>query len=149
LAVGAAGLLLAACGGTKAGANSTTTTAASSSSTTIPSKPTLTTQTTIPYNIPLVQHGTGPASLSQFTVPAKAKEWDLDWEYDCTATPTKKGTFSVKIVGHGSAANTTDAGVPQQSGSGTAGLVKNYDIGTFNLDVATPCKWTVRIEIIT
>jgi hypothetical protein len=82
-------------------------------------------------------------------VPAKAKEWDLDWEYDCAAQTTKKGNFSVTVVGHGSAANTTDAGVPEQSGAGTAGLVKNYDIGTFNLKVATPCKWTVRVETIT
>jgi hypothetical protein len=87
--------------------------------------------------------------LTQFTVPSKAKEWDIDWVYDCSATPTKKGTFSITVVGHGSASDTTDAGVPQQSGSGTAGLVKNYDIGTFNLDVATPCKWTVRVEVIT
>jgi hypothetical protein len=87
--------------------------------------------------------------LAPFKVPSNAKEWDLDWVYDCSATPAKKGSFAVKIVGHGSAANTTDEGVPSQSGEGTAGIVKNYDIGTFNLVVTTSCKWTVRVEVIT
>jgi len=94
-----------------------------------------------------VKTGTGPASLAQFTVPANAKHWDLDWVYDCTKTPAKTGTFKVTVVGHGSASNTTDAGVTQQ-GRGTSGLVHNYDAGTFNLDVATACTWTVRVEII-
>jgi hypothetical protein len=86
--------------------------------------------------------------LTQFSVPAKAKEWDIDWVYDCAAAPNHEGTFSIAVVGHGSAANTTDAGVPQQQGHGTAGLLKNYDTGSFNLKVATPCRWTVRVEIL-
>jgi hypothetical protein len=86
--------------------------------------------------------------LAQFTVPAKAKEWDIDWVYDCAKDPSKTGTFSIAVVGHGSASNTTDAGVSHPLGHGTAGLVKNYDTGTFNLKVTTPCMWTVRVEVI-
>src|SRR5580692_2238186 len=153
LAVLAAGLVLAACGGAKNAAGkstttdppaSSTTTAPSSSSTTNP----LTTPTTVPFLVSLVQRGTGPATLKPFTVKSNAKEWDLDWVFDCSKTTAKTGTFAVTIVGHGSASDTTDAGVPQKSGEGTAGLVKNYDVGTFNLKVASTCTWTVRVEVI-
>ncbi len=153
LAVLAAGLVLAACGGTKsATGKSTTSDPSASSSTTAPkssstTKP-LVTPTTIPFLVSLVQHGTGPTSLSPFTVKANAKEWDIDWVYDCSKTATKKGSFAVTVVGHGSTSNTTDAGVPQQSGGGTAGIVKNYDTGTFSLNVASTCTWTVRVETI-
>jgi hypothetical protein len=153
LVISAAGLTLGACssGNGNAASKTTTTTAASSAkgtghtSTTIASSAT----TTIPFSVSQVQHGTGPASLANFTVASSAKEWDIDWEYDCSATPTKKGSFTVTVVGHGSASDTTDIGVPQQSGVGTAGIAKNYDDGTFNLNVATPCKWTVRVETFT
>jgi hypothetical protein len=154
LAVLASGLVLAACGGTNnAAGNSTTTTApAAASTTTAPTsssttKP-LTTPTTIPFLVSQVEHGTGPATLSPFTVKSNAKEWDLDWVFDCSKTATKTGTFAVTVVGHGSASDTTDAGVPQRSGGGTAGIVKNYDVGTFNLKVASTCTWTVRVEVI-
>ena len=153
LAFLAAGLILGACGTSKAAAPPLTTTsqaATGSTTTTAPgsstTRPPVT--TTIPFTVSQVKSGTGPASLAQFKVSAKAKEWDLDWEYDCTKTPAKTGTFAVTVVGHGSSLNTTDAGVPQQSGRGTAGIVKNFDTGTFNLDVATPCEWTVRVEVI-
>jgi hypothetical protein len=152
LVISAAGLLLGACSSGNGAAGSTTTTTAASgakgtghSSTTIASTAT----TTIPFSVSQVQHGTGPASLANFTVPSNAKEWDIDWVYDCSATPTKKGSFSVSVVGHGSASDTTDIGVPSQSGVGTGGIAKNYDVGTFNLSVATPCKWTVRVEVFT
>jgi hypothetical protein len=84
--------------------------------------------------------------LGNFTVAANATEWDLDWVFDCKTTGGT-GAFKVSIVGHGSAANTTDAGVTQ-SGVGTDGIDKNYDTGTFNLKVDSPCKWTVRVEVI-
>jgi hypothetical protein len=153
LAVLAAGLVLAACGGTKnAGAKSTTTDPPAGSSTTAPAsssttKP-LTTPTTIPFLVSQVQKGTGPATLSPFTVKSNAKEWDIDWVFDCSKTTAKTGTFGVTVVGHGSASNTIDAGVPTKSGEGTAGIVKNYDVGTFNLKVASTCTWTVRVEVI-
>ena len=147
----ASGLALSACSsGNSPIAASTTTTTASKSTTTAPtsSSPVAPTTTSIPFNIPQVHSGTGPATLAQFTVPNSAKEWDIDWVFDCTKTPTHTGSFSVAVVGHGSAANTTDAGVPTKQGHGTAGLVKNYDTGTFNLTVATPCQWTVRVEVL-
>jgi hypothetical protein len=150
----AAGLMFAACGTGKDAANksTTTTSAASGSTTTDPSSGTTTTAapttTTIPpFTIPVVHTGTGPATLTQFTVPSKAPEWDIDWVYDCSVAPTKTGTFDVTVVGHGSAANTTDAGVTEK-GNASAGIVKNYDTGTFNLKVTTACKWTVRVEIL-
>jgi len=149
LTIAASGFILAACGNGNP-ANSTTTTAASAGPTT--TAPTgghpTTTPTTLPFAIAQVHTGTGPATLTQFSVPAKATEWDIDWVFNCLSTPTKTGTFDVTVVGHGAAANTTDAGVTQQ-GQGTAGLVKNYDTGRFNLKVATTCKWTVRVEVLT
>ena len=154
LAVATAGFVLSACGGGKnVGAKSTSTTAASTGSTTTgpaSSSSTVapTTTTSIQYNVPQVHTGTGPATLAQFSVPGKAKEWDIDWEFDCRSAPSHTGTFSVTVLGHGSAANTTDAGVAQQQGQGTAGIVKNYDTGSFNLKVATPCQWTVRVEVL-
>jgi hypothetical protein len=152
LAVLAAGLVLAACGGAKNAAGKSTTTDPPTTSTTAPTsssttKP-LTTPTTIPFLVSQVQHGTGPATLAPFTVKSNAKEWDIDWVFDCSKTTAKTGTFGVTVVGHGSASDTTDAGVPQKSGEGTAGLVKNYDVGTFNLKVASTCTWTVRVEVI-
>ena len=149
LVVASAGVALTACGGNKTAANTSTTTKppAHSTTTTAPHAASGTTTTLPQYTIPLVQHGAGPTTLSAFKVPASAKEWDLDWVYDCSAQPTKKGSFSVTVVGHGSSAETTDAGVPEQSGGGTAGIVKNYDTGSFSLKVATPCKWDVRVEV--
>jgi hypothetical protein len=93
-----------------------------------------------------VKQGTGPETLSDFTVAANASEWDIDWEFDCKTTGGTGG-FKVSVVGQGSSANTTDAGVTQ-SGAGTAGIDKNYDTGTFNLKVDSPCKWVVRVEVI-
>ena len=152
LAMAAAGLMFAACGGGKpvADKSTTTTTASTGSTTTDPATASTTAPTTtIPsFSIPVVHTGTGPATLAQFTVPSKAPEWDIDWVFNCSAVPTKTGTFGVTVVGHGSAANTTDAGVTEQQGNGTAGIVKNYDTGTFSLKVATACKWTVRVEIL-
>jgi hypothetical protein len=154
LALAAAGLVMSACGGTKApkaATSSTTTTAASHSSTT--TKPTATSTTvaptpttTVPFAISQVHTGTGPATLADFTVPANTTEWDIDWVYDCSKTGGT-GAFGISVVGHGSAANTTDAGVTQ-SGKGLSGIAKNYDTGTFNLKVASACKWTVRVEVI-
>jgi hypothetical protein len=86
--------------------------------------------------------------LAQFKVPSSAKEWDIDWVYYCSSPPVTAGTFQVTVVGHGSTANTTDAGVTQPSGPGTAGIVKNYDTGTFNLKVTTTCSWRVRVEVL-
>ncbi len=150
LAVAASGFVLAACSnGNNSAANSTTTTAATTgpTRTTAPTggHPT-TTPTTLPFSVAQVHTGTGPATLTDFSVPSKATEWDIDWVFNCSSTPTKTGTFDVTVVGHGSSANTTDAGVTQQ-GPGTGGLVKNYDTGKFNLKVATTCKWTVRVEV--
>jgi len=154
LVVVASGLVLSACGTNKSPkASSTTAPAAGSSTTTAPAGSSTTvaptTTTSIPFSVSQVHTGTGPATLAQFTVPGKAKEWDLDWVYDCKSAPNRTGSFSITVVGHGSAANTTDAGVPAQQGHGTAGLVKNFDTGTFNLKVATPCQWTVRVEVLT
>jgi hypothetical protein len=153
LAGATAGLMLGACGTAKGTASHATTTTTGSKSTTTtttePTRPTLPTETTIPFAVAQVQKGTGPATMADFKVPGNVKEWDLDWTYNCTATPTHTGSFAVKIVGHGSAANTTDAGVPAQTSPGTAGIVRNYDVGTFNLVVTTPCSWIVRIENIT
>jgi autotransporter translocation and assembly factor TamB len=148
----AAGLVLAACGGAKNAGKSTTSDPSKSSTTTAPAHSSTTTTpiatTTIPFTVSQVKTGTGPATLSTFTVATKAKEWDLDWVFDCTKIPAKTGSFKVSVVGHGSASDTTDAGVTE-SGGGTAGLVRNYDTGNFNLTVATPCTWTVRVEVIT
>jgi hypothetical protein len=36
-----------------------------------------------------------------------------------------------------------------QSGTGFSGIAKNFDVGTFSLNVTTPCLWTVRVEITT
>ena len=144
---------MSACGGGKeATGTSTTTSAASTGSTdhvpTSSSTAVAPTTTSIPFNVPQVHTGTGPATLAQFTVPDSAKEWDLDWVYDCSKVPNRVGSFGVTVVGHGSASSTTDAGVPTQQGHGTAGIVKNYDTGSFNLKVATTCEWTVRVETL-
>jgi len=151
LAVAASGLVLSACGNGNPTAATSTTTAATTGSTTTTSPsgghPT-TTPTTLPFSIAQVHTGTGPATLSEFSVPSKATEWDIDWVFSCSSASTKTGTFDVTVVGHGASADTTDAGVTQQ-GPGTAGLVKNYDTGKFNLKVATTCKWTVRVEVLT
>lgn len=152
LAVLAAGLVLAACGGNKGAAKTTTSSDASHGSTTTAPKSSSTTAptatTTIPFSVATVKTGTGPATLAQFTVPTKAKEWDIDWVYDCTKTPAKTGSFKIGVVGHGTASDTTDAGVTT-SGGDSSGIAKNYDFGTFNLTVATACTWTVRVEVIT
>jgi len=153
-----AGLALAACGGAKkAGDTSTSTTAASTgSSTTKPATsgstttapPPATTPATVPFAVSEVHTGTGPATLAQFTVSSQAREWDIDWVYYACPAPTKAGTFDIAVVGHGSASNSTDAGVTEPVGPGTAGIDRNYDTGTFNLKVTTACKWTVRAEIL-
>jgi hypothetical protein len=150
LVVAASGFVLAACGSNNPDATSTTTTAATTGPTTTTSASGShpTTPTTLPFSIAQVHTGTGPATLSEFSVPSQATEWDIDWVFTCSSTTTKTGTFDVTVVGHGASANTTDAGVTQQ-GPGTAGLVKNYDTGKFNLKVATTCKWTVRVEVLT
>ena len=154
LAVATAGFMLAACGGGKPSAGKVTTTSGpsadtttsnpTSDSTTLPASPT----TTFPYSVAQIHAGSGSATLADFKVPAKAKEWDIDWVYYCNSSPTTVGTFQVTVVGHGSTANTTDAGVTQPSGPGTAGIVKNYDTGTFNLKVTTTCSWRVRVEVL-
>ena len=152
LAIATAGFLLAACGGGKPSAVTTTsgasghstTTAPKDGSTTVPSSP----ATTVPYAVAQIHAGSGSATLAQFKVPSRAKEWDIDWVYYCSSSPTTVGTFQITVVGHGSAANTTDAGVSQPSGPGTAGIVKNYDTGTFNLKVTTTCSWRVRVEVL-
>jgi hypothetical protein len=151
LAVATSGFVLAACGNNNnPAANSTTTTAATTgpTTTTIPTSGHPTTPTTLPFTVAQVHTGTGPATLTDFSVPTKATEWDIDWVFNCSSTLTKTGSFAVTVVGHGSSANTTDAGVTQQGG-GTGGLVKNYDTGKFNLKVASTCKWTVRVEYFT
>lgn len=156
LAVLATGLLLGACSTPKnAAANSTTTSAAASGSTTTTAAASTsttvaapTTTTSIPFSVSQVKKGTGPASLAEFTVPTSAKEWDIDWEYDCTKTAAKTGTFAVSVKGYGSTSGTTDAGVPQQSSHGFAGIAKNFDTGSFSLNVTTPCTWTVRVEVL-
>ena len=51
--------------------------------------------------------------LGSVQVPSSAKEWDIDWVYYCTSSPTTVGTFQITVVGHGSTANTTDAGVTE------------------------------------
>jgi len=86
--------------------------------------------------------------LAEFSVPGSAKEWDIDWEYDCTKTATKTGTFAVSVKGYGSASSTTDQGVLPQSGHGFSGIAKNFDTGSFSLNVASTCTWTVRVEVI-
>jgi hypothetical protein len=152
LTIAMAGFILSACGSGKPSAKgstsstapSATSTAPTSGSTTTPVTPT----TSIPFAISQVHRGSGPATLAQFNIPSKAKEWDIDWVYFCSSSPTTTGTFKITVVGHGSAANTTDAGVNEPSGPGTAGIVKNYDTGTFNLKVTTTCQWTVRVEVI-
>jgi hypothetical protein len=153
LAIAAAGFFLAACGGGKPSAGVTTTSGASGhstttapkdGSTTVPSSPT----TTVPYAVAQLHTGSGSATLAEFKVPSSAKEWDIDWVYYCSSSPTTVGTFQITVVGHGSTANTTDAGVTQPSGPGTAGIVKNYDTGTFNLKVTTTCTWRVRVEVL-
>lgn len=103
------------------------------------------TTTTLPFVISQVTTNTGPADLAPFTVPAGSKEWDIDWVYDCSSTGGT-GTFEIKVIGYGSAASTTDVGVTQ-SGTGTSGISRNYDTGKFSLNVSTPCKWTVRVEV--
>jgi hypothetical protein len=123
--------------------HSTSTTVASTPKTTVAPPP-----TTIPFSVSEVKTGTGPASLAQFTVPGNAKEWDIDWVFDCTKIAGTTGPFKITVIGHGGAVDTKDAGVTE-SGHGTSGLERNYDKGTFNLDVATPCTWTVRVEVIT
>ena len=155
LGIATAGLVLAACGSGKPsahGSTSTTTTSTGSATTTAPTSGSttrpVTPTTSIPFTISQVHRGTGPATLAQFNVPSKAKEWDIDWVYFCSSSPTTIGTFKITVVGHGSAANTTDAGVNEPSGPGTAGIVKNYDTGSFNLKVTTTCQWTVRVEVI-
>ena len=150
LAIVTAGLFMAACGGGKPSATTGTTlahsstTAPKSDATTLPVSPT----TTVPYSVALLHAGSGSATLAKFNVPSKAKEWDIDWVYYCSSSPTTVGTFQITVVGHGSTANTTDAGVDQPSGPGTAGIVKNYDTGTFSLKVTTTCQWRVRVEVL-
>jgi hypothetical protein len=159
LVIVAAGLMLAACGSDKgSGAKSTTSTVASTgssttkaptdSTTTAPAPP-ATTPATVPFSVSEVHTGTGPATLGNFNVSSQAKEWDIDWVYYGCPAPAKTGTFGITVVGHGSAANTTDGGVTEPAGPGTAGIDRNYDTGTFNLKVTTACKWTVRVEVLT
>ncbi len=160
LVIMTAGLVLAACGGAKgSGDKSTSTTVAStgssttkaptSGSTTTTAPPPATTPATVPFAVSEVHTGTGPATLAQFSVSSQAKEWDIDWVYYGCPAPSKTGTFVIKVVGHGSASDTTDGGVSEPVGPGTAGIDRNYDTGTFNLDVTTACKWTVRVEVLT
>jgi hypothetical protein len=147
----AAGLILGACSKTPKAKTDSSTTTVPGATTTAPTGTTTTVAptpaTTVPFSISQVKSGTGNESLAQYTVPASAKEWDLDWVYDCTKTPATTGSFAVAVKGYGSAANTTDTGVPAQTGHGTSGEVKNFDTGTFSLSVTTPCTWTVRVEI--
>ena len=154
LAVATAGFTLAACGSGKPSAGNVTTTSVPSahSTTTTPTSASTTpaaSATTVPYSVAQVHAGSGPATLAEFKVPSSAKEWDIDWVYYCNQSLTTVGTFQVTVVGHGSTANTTDAGVNNPSGPGTAGIVKNYDTGRFNLKVTTTCQWRVRVEILT
>jgi hypothetical protein len=151
----AAGLVLAACSSDKGpGPKSTTSTTVSGAPTTTKAPdttqppPPATTSGTVPFSISEVHTGTGPATLADFTVPSSAKEWDIDWVYYACPAPSKAGTLVISVVGHGSASKTTDAGISEPTGPGTAGIARNYDTGTFNLKVATVCKWTVRVEVL-
>jgi hypothetical protein len=154
LTVAAAGLALAACSSDKGpGSKSTTSTTVSAAPTTTKAPtttqpPPATTPGTVPFSISEVHTGTGPATLANFTVPSSAKEWDIDWVYYDCPVPSKTGTLVISVVGHGSASKTTDAGVSEPIGPGTSGIDRNYDTGTFNLKVATTCKWTVRAEVL-
>ena len=161
------GLVLAACSGARPNAavhhhstDSTSTTGVPGSSTTAPRESSTTapqattttvaptTTTTVPFAVSQVQSGTGPASLAKFSVPGKDKEWDIDWVFSCNQTPTKTGSFKISVVGYGAASHTADAGVTE-TGAGTAGISQNHDKGTFSLNIATACKWTVRVETFT
>jgi hypothetical protein len=150
----AAGLGLAACSSNKGpGTKSTTSTTVSAAPTTTKAPgatqpPPAPTPGTVPFSISEVHTGTGPATLADFTVPSSAKEWDIDWVYYGCPAPSKAGTLVISVVGHGSASKTTDAGISEPTGPGTAGIARNYDTGTFNLKVATVCKWTVRVEVL-
>jgi hypothetical protein len=152
--IAAAGLVLAACSSDKGpGTKSTTSTTVSAGPTTTKAPdttqpPPATTPGTVPFSISEVHTGTGPATLADFTVPSSAKEWDIDWVYYGCPVPSKSGTFVISVVGHGSASKTTDAGVSEPIGPGTAGIDRNYDTGTFNLKVTTVCKWTARVEVL-
>lgn len=156
LTVAVSGLVLSACSN-KANTSSSTSSVPASSSTTTPSATTSTSATsptstvppttTIPFAVSQVHTGTGPASLAEFSVPSNATEWDIDWVYNCSSTGGT-GKFQVKVVGYGSASHTKDVGV-SQTGAGTSGISRNYDTGTFSLDLTTPCKWTVRVEVVT
>jgi len=158
--IAAAGLVLAACNSDKGPGMKSTKSTKSTTSTTVAAAPTTTkapattqpppatTPGTVPFSISEVHTGTGPATLADFTVPSSAKEWDIDWVYYGCPVPSKTGTLVISVVGHGSASKTTDAGVSEPLGPGTAGIDRNYDTGTFNLKVATTCKWTARVEVL-
>jgi outer membrane murein-binding lipoprotein Lpp len=99
--------------------------------------------TTDPVSPPTVlnEQGSGTTTTDQFKVPNSASGWTLKWTYDCASLGTS-GNFIADVQGHGSSQTTKDRG-PNELGDGGKGTEHYFDAGTFTLEIASECSWTV------
>jgi hypothetical protein len=101
--------------------------------------------TVAPYKPAVLQTetGSGGNTYPQFTVPAAASGWNIEWTYNCANFGTT-GNFQIYINGFGAAADTTDSGV-NQLGAGSSGTDSNSDTGTFSIEVNSECNWSYKV----
>jgi hypothetical protein len=99
--------------------------------------------TTIAISPPTVleEQGSGNTTTQQFTVPSSSTGWTLKWMYNCTLLGAS-GNFIVDVVGHGTSKQTRDRG-PNELGEGGQGTQHYFDTGTFTLEIASECEWSV------
>jgi hypothetical protein len=144
--------------------SSTSTTAASSTASTS-STPTSTTTTspgnngssspantesttTIATTEPTVldEQGSGSTTTQKFKVPRSATGWTLAWTYEC-ASLAASGNFIVHVKGSGSTAETKDIG-PNEVGDAGQATEHYFDTGTFTLEIASECTWSVVAKAV-
>jgi hypothetical protein len=88
--------------------------------------------------------GSGSARTPTFELP---DQWTLKWSFDCSASISRPGIFSVQVVVADANAARLNLLIPRllrfdTEGSGT----EHYDHGGHRafLRIASPCSWTVK-----
>jgi hypothetical protein len=104
--------------------------------------------TTTPVTAPSVldEQGSGTTTTEQFSVPRAAKGWTLKWTYDCSSLGSS-GNFVIDVNGHGRSLETKDVG-PDELGVGGTDTEHYFDDGSFSLEIASECPWTVQVTAV-
>lgn len=85
--------------------------------------------------------GSGTKTTQSFTA---AKNWDLNWSYDCSNFGNQ-GNFVVTTYNDSGSPSFSNAPV-NQLGSSDSGVEHYHNGGTFYLEVNSECKWNIEVK---